>query len=417
MRIKRLGTDLLTVAVVVLVLSLVVYPEPSFQAATSGMKIFWDIVFPSLLPFFVLSEIMLGLGVVHFIGVLFEPLMRPLFGVPGEGAFALSMGLAAGYPMDAVITGRFRRQGMCTRAEGERLLAFTNTADPLFMFGAVAVGMFGMPTLGATLAAAHYLSAFSVGILFKFWRRQDSESRPRSARAGSGVNILVRALGAMTRAREEDGRSFGRLLGDAVNDSIKTLLMIGGFIMVFSVLVAMFEVTGATPLITAPIGVVLRLLHLDVHLVGAALQGFFEIDLGTLAASKAAAPFVQKVIMASAVIAWSGLSVHGQVASVVADTDISMRPYFLARFIHAVLAGAYTLVLLGPAAPAVAAAVQLTPAAGAAGAAGTGGLLPFWQHLELSLTRALVIPALMALAGFLYFLPRTMRVTWFRINR
>ena len=40
------------------------------------------------------------MGVVHFLGVLLEPLMRPLFNVPGVGAFALSMGLAAGYPMD-----------------------------------------------------------------------------------------------------------------------------------------------------------------------------------------------------------------------------------------------------------------------------------------------------------------------------
>jgi ABC-2 type transport system permease protein len=73
-------------------------------------------------PFFVLSEILLGLGVVHFIGVLFTPLMRPLFNVPGEGAFVLSMGLAAGYPMDAVITSRFRKGGMCTQAEGERMV-------------------------------------------------------------------------------------------------------------------------------------------------------------------------------------------------------------------------------------------------------------------------------------------------------
>lgn len=95
------------------------------------MTLFLNVVFPSLLPFFILSEIMLGLGVVHFIGVLFEPLMRPLFNVPGEGAFVLSMGLAAGYPMDAVITSRFRKTEMCTRVEGERMLAFSNTADPV----------------------------------------------------------------------------------------------------------------------------------------------------------------------------------------------------------------------------------------------------------------------------------------------
>ena len=417
MRTKQLGTNLLTVAVVVLVLCLVIYPEPAFQAAESGLKIFWNIVFPSLLPFFVLSEIMLGLGVVHFIGVLFEPLMRPLFSVPGEGAFALSMGLAAGYPMDAVITGKFRRQGMCTRVEGERLLAFTNTADPLFMFGAVAVGMFGIPTLGATLALAHYLSAFSVGLLFKLWGRGQRDVNGTTVpRPGpTGGNILVRALSAMARAREEDGRSFGQLMGDAVNDSVKTLLMIGGFIMVFSVLVRILQVTGAEPIVTAPLGVVFRVLHLDANLLQAALQGLFEIDLGTVAASKAAAPFLEKVVMASAVIAWSGFSVHGQVASVISGTDISMKPYFLARFLHAVLAGVYTLFLMGPAAPAVAAVFHLVPAASVTPAA--TGLLPFWEHLQLGFTRALVIPAALALGGFLAFLPRTLRVTWFRLTR
>jgi len=106
-------------------------PRHGFEGRSGRHDLFLNVVFPSLLPFFILSEIMLGLGVVHFIGVLFEPLMRPLFNVPGEGAFVLSMGLAAGYPMDAVITARFRRQDMCTRTEGERMLAFSNTADPV----------------------------------------------------------------------------------------------------------------------------------------------------------------------------------------------------------------------------------------------------------------------------------------------
>ncbi|MDF2627533.1 MAG: hypothetical protein K0R39_1364 [Symbiobacteriaceae bacterium] len=117
-------------AAVLLTLSLVWSPETALESAKNGMNLFLNVVFPSLLPFFILSELMLGFGVVHFIGVLFEPLMRPLFNVPGEGAFVLSMGLAAGYPMDAVITARFRKQDMCTRVEGERMLAFSNTADP-----------------------------------------------------------------------------------------------------------------------------------------------------------------------------------------------------------------------------------------------------------------------------------------------
>jgi sporulation integral membrane protein YlbJ len=136
-------------------------PENAIAGGLQGLRIFGEIVLPSLLPFFVVSEVLIGLGLVHFLGALVEPLMRPLFNVPGTGSFVWSMGLAAGYPMDAVITAKLRLSGNCTQIEGERLLAFTNTADPLFLLGAVAVGMFGIPALGFHLALAHYLSAIA----------------------------------------------------------------------------------------------------------------------------------------------------------------------------------------------------------------------------------------------------------------
>ena len=132
-------------------LAVMLMPEVSFAASLEGLRVWWEIVFPALLPFFILCDVLMGLGVVHYIGALLEPLMRPLFGVPGVGAFAFAMGLASGYPIGARITARLRREGMCSRVEAERLVSFTNTADPLFMVGAVAVGMFRMPSLGATL--------------------------------------------------------------------------------------------------------------------------------------------------------------------------------------------------------------------------------------------------------------------------
>lgn len=336
---------LLTAAVAVaLTFGLVLYPEAALQAAVKGMDIFFRIVFPSLLPFFVLSEIMLGLGVVHFIGVLFQPLMRPLFNVPGEGAFALSMGLAAGYPMDAVITARFRKQGLCTRVEGERLLAFTNTADPLFILGAVAVGMFQMEWLGARLALAHYLAALTVGLLFRFYAGREAPTRPANEHGQS--RIFARAVQRLLAARREDGRSLGQLMGDAVTDSVRTLLMICGFIMLFSVLVKMIEVAGLQTLVAAPFAALFRLLGIAADLVPAAMAGFLEIDLGTMAASQSTAPLWQKAMIASAVIAWSGLSVHGQVASVLTGTDVRMGPYVIARLLHAVFAAIFTVPLI-----------------------------------------------------------------------
>lgn len=341
------------VAVTLVTASLIRYSAEAFSAAASGLKLFLEVVLPSLLPFFVLSELMLGLGVVHFLGVLFEPLMRPLFNVPGEGAFVLSMGLAAGYPMDVVITGKFRRMGVCTRVEGERLLAFTNTADPLFIFGAVAVGMFRLPALGVTLAAAHYLAALTVGLVFRFYGRGDPERRaapPASPAAGpqpERTPMLRRAYAALSRARREDGRPLGKLLGDAVIDSVRTLAMICGFIIFFSVMVRVLDVTGLLRVLSLPVAGLLHLLGIDPGLAPATLAGLLEIDVGSQQAVQTATSLPEQAMVASAIIAWSGLSVHGQVASVLADTDIRLLPYVAARLLHAVLAAAYTLLLMG----------------------------------------------------------------------
>lgn len=336
--------------VCLLTLSLVIYPKEGVDAAVAGLKVFWEIVLPSLLPFFVLSEIMLGMGVVHFIGVLLEPLMRPLFNVPGVGAFALSMGLAAGYPMDAVITGKFRRSGLCTKTEGERLLSFTNTADPLFIFGAVAVGMFGRPDLGVILAMAHYIASFTVGIIFKYYKKEECSGVSNSA-AAYKIGIMSRAIRALFKAHREDGRPIGRLMGDAVKESMATLLMIGGFIMLFSVVAKMLTVFGFFRMLTPIVAGILGLFNIDPHLIDAVFYGILEIDLGTMAASKAAAPVLDKVIIASWIIAWSGLCVHGQVASVIHDTDIRMGPYVAARLLHGVFAAFYTWFLMRTLAP------------------------------------------------------------------
>jgi len=341
------STILLALMAGVFTLALVMFPKQGFEAGMSGLKVFWDIVFPSLLPFFVLAEILLGLGVVRGFGVLLEPLMRPLFSVPGVGAFALSMGLAAGYPMDAVITARFREGNQCTQIEGERLLAFTNTADPLFMFGAVAVGMFKSPELGALLAAAHYISAFLVGVAFKLWGRKVPGSKtPKVIAEGPSTNILVRAYKDMILAREEDGRPFGKLLGTSVTESIQTLLMICGFIVFFAVLIEMLHLSGAMMLAGIPVAFVYHLFGINGGLVNPTLAGLLEIDIGSAqAASVVAAPLLQKVALVSGIVAWSGLAVHAQVASVLTQTDIRMRPYFIARFLHAVLAAVITVVL------------------------------------------------------------------------
>lgn len=409
---KRTTTTLMATAVVFMTLSLVFFPKEGFEAGMAGLKLFWEVVFPSLLPFFILSELMLGVGVVHALGVLLEPLMRPLFSVPGVGAFAMSMGLAAGYPMDAVITAKFRKNNMCSRVEGERLLAFTNTADPLFMFGAVAVGMFRNTGVGMILAIAHYIGAFLVGILFKLYGRGKDNPEEGTVQLMRG-NLLARAYLEMIRAREEDGRSFGKLLGDSVNDSIKTLLMICGFIIFFAVVIKVLTLAGIIPLLALPAMGLFKLAGLDLSLVNPFMAGLIEIDIGSAQVAATKAPLVEQLSVVSFIIAWSGLSVHAQIASVLTGTDIRFSPYVVARLLHGILAAVFTVVLFNWGVGQTAASVMapLTPSAiAAAEPAGADR----WMASFLALKNWVLLIGGLTLFSVSLYLARRIRIVFFR---
>lgn len=327
---------------------IIIYPREAFQASLEGLRVWWEIVFPALLPFFVAAEVLMALGVVHFLGVLLEPLMRPIFDVPGVGAFALAMGITGGYPIGAKITANLRKRSLCNQIESERLASFTNTADPLFMSGAVAVGMFHEPNLAGTICGVHYISAIMLGLLLRLYGGSQSRSRPGLEGSSTKGNIFKRAFYELYNARRADGRPIGQVFGDSVRDSVGSLLLVGGFIMMFSVIIKVLSVSGLLQLIEWPLALIIRMFGLENTLVTPITGGLFEITLGTEMASKAAAPLLERLMVANAVIAWSGLSVFAQVSTMVSGTDIRMTPYVLSRLIHAIIAAFITVIIMSP---------------------------------------------------------------------
>ena len=342
---NEMKTLIIAIIAVTITVLIIIFSEEAFQAALEGLKVWWEIVFPSLLPFFIIAEILMGLGVVHFMGTLLEPLMKPLFKVPGVGAFAMAMGLASGYPIGAKITANLRRKNLCTKTEGERLLSFTNTADPLFMVGAVSVGMFHSPRLGIIIAGSHYISSILIGIIMRFYKGNKDEMNVQIRNKKTESNIFIRAYDELITARKSDGRNLGELFGDSVRESISTLLLVGGFIILFSVITKIIIVTGMINIISNSLLLVLKPLGITSNSIIPIISGFFEITNGANLASQAKAPLLEQLLITNAIIAWSGLSVHGQVATMINGTDLNLKPYIFARIIQAVLAAITTIFL------------------------------------------------------------------------
>ncbi|WP_062231599.1 sporulation integral membrane protein YlbJ [Fictibacillus sp. FJAT-27399] len=326
----------LSIAAITLAAAVMIFPKAAFAASLDGLEMWWEVVFPSLLPFFILSEILIGFGVVHFFGVLFEPLMRPLFKVPGSGGFVWAMGLSSGFPAGAKLTARLWQQKEITTIEAERLVSFTNCSNPLFIFGAVAVGFFNNPSLGIVLALSHYAGNILVGLTMRFHGKKMMKGED-SNRFLTRFKPLS-ALQKMHQARLADGRPIGKLLGDAVQSSTSTLLMIGGFIILFSVINKVLSLLAITPVFAHLLEKCLSILSISGVLSYPLITGLFEITLGSKLASESTSMLLQQCIIVSFILAFSGFSVQAQVASIIADTDIRFKPFFFARLLHGLYA-------------------------------------------------------------------------------
>lgn len=346
MLIQWFKTILLSSFVLIMVVLLVTFPEQAYEASLLGLNMWWEIVFPSLLPFFITAELLLSFGVVKFFGRLLEPIMRPIFNVPGVGSFAWLMGMASGYPTGAKISSRLREEKELTQIEAERLVSFTNASSPLFIFGAIAVGFFHDVTLGLLIAAAHYVGNFIVGICMRFYGR--SKDKKTNRKAIRKVDWKL-ALKDMHHFRIRDKRPIGMILGDAIIQSIKTLVMVGGFIILFSVLTEMFNLIHFTTFISDIVGILFTILTLPLELSSPFISGIFEITIGVNLISQVNIDsLLQKLIVVSFILGFNGFSIQAQVASILASTDIRFKPYFFARLLHGLIASLLTILLYQP---------------------------------------------------------------------
>lgn len=266
------------------------------EAVRRGLALCARSVIPALFPYFVVSGLFISLGFADGVGRRLEPLTRRLFGVGGAGASAFFLGLLGGYPVGGRTVGQLYRAGRLSKDEAERLLAFCNNAGPSFILGVVGVGYFGSLRTGVYLYLVHAFSAVLVGILFRK-KAPVSGQKVRYSAAFEPIAAFVRAVG----------------------EAAEGMVRLCGFVVFFLVILALItDLTG---------------------LNHPALLGFVELTSGVTALEGSRG----NLAWAAALLGWGGLSVHGQTAAVLSDTDLGLGRYFLGKILQAIFsAGAVT---------------------------------------------------------------------------
>jgi sporulation integral membrane protein YlbJ len=331
--LKPFSSMLFAIIILILAIFMAINPRETVQAAASGFELWYQILVPALLPFFIVADLLVSLHFVGLIGALLEPIMRPVFRLPGCSALVIAMGYTSGFPMGAVLSRRLWEEKLITSQETERLVSFTNNSSPLFIIGAIGVGMLASPQFGYLLAVSHYAANLIVGFI---WGRMSS---PTTAL----TNITpVQALHRLWQQLGQEEKSIGNLLGKAISSSVNNLLAIGGFVVLFSVMTRMFTVWGMMDNIAHLLTWFLGSLNFSYPVCFGMGIGFFEITLGSRTIAATSDPVLIKLLAISIVIGFSGFSIIAQVMSIVAGLPVRLWFYLLSRLIQLTLSGLIT---------------------------------------------------------------------------
>ena len=334
--VLKLKRNFISILFLLFTLSILIFSNSNLSAVKSGISLWATSVVPSLFPFFVATELLMHTNIVYHIGNILNRFMKPLFNIRGEGAFAFIMGIISGYPIGVKIATNFRKENICTKEECERLLSFTNNSGPLFIIGSVGILLYRNTMIGILLFITHLLASLSVGIIFRFWKKtKDYDSHSSTSK---------------TYANTKTPASFsnlGEILSESIVSSIKSILMIGGFVVIFSSIISILKSSGITHMIEIIAAPLFNFIDISPSFIEPLFTGFFEITNGISSISNIACKKLSiNILITAFLLGFGGISVLLQVLSITSKSDLSIKPYIYGKLLHGIIAVLYTFILM-----------------------------------------------------------------------
>ena len=289
-----------------------IYSDAAISAMSNGMRLCVTTLIPSLFPFMVLSELFVRSGAASIVGKIVGAPISKLFKISREGGVAWLLGALCGFPIGMRCAISLYEQGKISRSELEHLSTFCNSPSSAFIIGAVGASLLGSQKFGVLLYTAHLISAIIIGFAGRFFFPKKAEE-----------------FYCPQDLQNTERKSAARIFSDSVSASAMSMLFICAFVLFFSSFSGILK------------------LFLDRLCLGklprALTVGFFEMTGGVFAASEL--PLRYAIPTVAAITGWSGMSVHFQLVGICGSSKLSLKPYFLAKVMSALLCSALTVLL------------------------------------------------------------------------
>lgn len=314
MILTRYKHTFIKVIIVLFFLLMFFFPYASYQGASSGLLLWFLNVLPTLLPFVIISNLMIRLNIAGQISRFLFPVFGRLFRLTPNGCYPILVGFLSGIPMGAKSSADLVSEQRIDREEGNFLLSLCNNASPIFIMNYIAMNQLKLPRIRLPLFVIIYCSSIISALLFrsvkKRYRLHKDQTKVRTASLSSNLE----------RNYESVHFSFD-IMDSAIMNGFEVVTKIGGYIILFSILAQIMNELGP-----------------GVSFIKASFMGILEITTGINQICRINMENDIKIVLTTVIASFGGLSGMAQTKSVLGNSRLSIKSYFIVKLLSASVA-------------------------------------------------------------------------------
>lgn len=209
-----------------------------------GLTLWFDNMIPALLPFMIISGIMIRMNLTGSFARILHFVIHPIYRVSENVGYAMIMGFLCGFPMGAKATADLLKRNMISKQEAEFLLCFNNNIGPVYFCS------FVLPLLNRQLIIPYVFGMYAIPLLYGLILRYTIYRK-----IPDKENIQTKNITPPNLLNEID---------NAINSSVESILSLGGYMILFNLMnllphimlrntpiyfAPLFEITGGLKLL------------------------------------------------------------------------------------------------------------------------------------------------------------------------
>lgn len=142
--------------------------------------------------------------------------------------------------------------------------------------------------------------------------------------------------------------NLGEVLSKAISSATSTILMIGGFIVLFSVVLSILENSNFINILSSVFKPIFNIFGItNNNFISGFISGIIELTNGVQKITAIPCREISiNIILSALLLGFGGISILLQVFSITSKTDISIKPYIIGKILHGIFAAFYTYIFI-----------------------------------------------------------------------